>query len=432
MNKSLSALMVTALFFCLAFGCAGMRPPQPVPTIKNPVIDVRSDPSAPLLAGFAKEAVTPKSPVFIAGFGIMRLSVGAHDDIFVRSLVIKQGGEKLAMVSIDVIGLQRTDVLAIKAGVAGYRPEQILIHSTHTHAGPDTLGLWGLPPLISGRSQRYVNRIGRAVAATIARADADVVPVDAATAAYQADPTIMINSNEGEPEDHHMGLMVFRDQGGAAVATILNVVGHPEAMWDDNHYLSADFAGRVCELVEENYGGGAIFFSGALGGIMTPARPGPGESHDFPRMERISQKIFADVVRGMDLLVAEQSPALLYRTALIPVIVANDDFKLMMRLGLFDREIFEGDRIVTEVSVIEIGSAHFVTFPGEAYPKQGLKIRAEQKPHSFQIALANDELGYILYPDDYASELYEYEASVCVGPTLSERMEEALLILLEE
>ena len=99
--------------------------------------------------------------------------------------------------------------------------------------------------------------------------------------------------------------------------------------------------------------------------------------------------------------------------------------------GIFQREIFEGDQIVTEVSVIEIGSAQFVTFPGEAYPKQGLKIRERQKPNSFQIALANDELGYILYPEDYGTELYKYETSVCAGPELAVEMEKALYFLLE-
>jgi len=411
-------------------GCAKKLDLLPVPELSNPAWDVRGDAADPLMVGFAKQAVTPRGPVLIAGFGPMRISYGAHDDIYIRTMVVRQGGVRLALVSADLIGIQRTDVNIIKQGVVDYLPEEIVIASTHTHAGPDTLGLWGLPPLVSGRSERYMRRIGKAVASTIARADAAAVPAGAQVAVYQADPDIMVNFNEGEPEDHNMGIMVFKDQDGDFIATLLNVVGHPEAMWSDNHWLSADYPGRVCELMEDEYGGGAIFFSGALGSMMSPARPGPGEKHDFARMERISQAVFADVERGMDLLVEERSPALSHRTSVFDFHTVNDRFKTLAEFGIIDREIYQGDRIVTEVNLIEIGSANFVTFPGEAYPKQGLNIRKMQGPTSFQIGLANDEIGYILYPDDYGRELYRYETSMCAGPELATRMEEELVKLM--
>jgi len=424
------------VFFAIAavlvgFGCVKKPDLMPLPVVENPVFESSGRAGDPLAAGFAKEPITPKGPVFLGGFGPMRISTGAHDDIFVRSLVLLQGKEKLALVSVDVVGLQRTDVQAMKARVKGFRPEQIIIASTHTHSGPDTLGLWGVPPFISGRRQKYIDRIGEAVARTVEQAEREAVEATAYTAAGRLKEGVMVNLNQGEPVDNAFGVMQFKDRGGKTLATLMNVNGHPEAMWDDNHKITADYPGRVCELAEEAYGGGAIFFSADLGAMMSPARPGPGEDHDFERMERIAQSVFSDLSRAAGSMTEERDPVLAHRMSRLLVPVENDLFRKLVEIGILERELYEGDRILTQVHVFEIGSAQFVAFPGEVYPKMGLKVRAMQKPHSFQIGLADDELGYILYPGDYGAELYQYETSMCTGPETALMVEDALSALLD-
>ncbi len=424
--------------FCIAAvlpvvsACRHEVPLQTPPEIINPVVDVSSDPAEPFLAGFAKEVITPRGPVWIAGFGFLRLSFGVHDDIFARSLVLKQGDEKLALVSMDLIGVQRDDVEKIKSKVQGFRPDQVIIACTHVHSGPDTMGLWGFPPLFSGKNEKYMQDIGDAVARAIERAEGAAVPVGVWTAVYGMNPDIMYNANEGEPKDDTMGIMVFRDQSEAVVATLINVAGHPEIMWDTNHIITADYPGVVYRLVERKYGGGAVFFNGALGSMITPELPGPEEFHTWSDVEKTGGMVADDVGRGMERLVREERPSIIHRASLIRIPMVNDNFKLLGEYGIVKRDVFEGETIITQVNVIEIGSAQFVTFPGEAYPKQGMNIRAAQKPNSFQIGLADDELGYILYPDDYGTELYKYETSMCVGPELAVEMEKALLELMEE
>jgi hypothetical protein len=413
-------------------GCAHEVVLKPAPEFKNPVVDARSDAGEPLLAGFAAEAITPKRPALMAGFGLFRVSVGAHDDLFVRTLVVKQGSEKLALVAVDCIGLQRTDVLAIKEAVMGFRPDQILIASTHTHSGPDTIGLWGLPPYVSGQDQRFMESIKRSVVNTIARAEAAATEVSVLSAVYQMDPTIMINANEGEPKDDTMGLMVFRDGKGAAVATLVNVAGHPESMWSNNRVLTADYPGVICREVEKKYGGGAIFFNGALGAMITPNLPQKSQGRSWETMEDIGERVFHEVARGMDLLVKDDKPAIAHRQSLILFPMENEQYLYLSRTGLLNRDAFVGENIITEVNVIEIGSAQFVTFPGEAYPKLGMKVRERQKPLSFQIGLADDELGYIIAPPDYGSKLYEYETSMCAGPDLAGDIEQELARLLAQ
>ncbi len=238
-----------------------------LPGIKNPAAAVSGEGGAPLEVGFAKEVITPEGSVYMGGFGQMRKSRGVHDDLYARALVLRQGKEKLAMVAIDCVGIQRTDILKLKAGVPGFRPDQILIASTHTHSGPDTIGFWGLPPLFSGMDEKYMQRLGKAVADIIKKADAAAVPASSFVAVYQADPSIMFNANEGEPEDHNLGLIVFKDLKGGSIATLWNLAGHAETMWGDNHLITADFPGRVNELIEKESGAGTIFFNADLGRV---------------------------------------------------------------------------------------------------------------------------------------------------------------------
>jgi hypothetical protein len=333
---------------------------------------------------------------------------------------------------VDCIGLQMTDVMAIKSAVPDYRPDQVLIASTHTHSAPDTIGLWGLPPFISGQDQRFMARIKEAVVSTIARADAAAAEVSVWSAVYKMDPAIMMNARTGEPKDDTMGIMVFRDARGADVVTLVNVAGHPETMWGNNHILTADYPGVVRRELEKKYGGGAIFFNGALGAMITPNLPQSSKGRSFQTLEKVGEQVFHEVERGMDLLKQEDHPSIVHCQSLILFPMKNENYLYLSKTGLLNRDAFTGENIITEVNVIELGSAEFVTFPGEAYPKLGMKVRAHEKPLSFQIGLADDELGYIIAPPDYGSKLYEYETSMCAGPDLAGDVEQELDRLLAE
>ncbi len=425
----LIAVMVTAA--ALVSGCWRKVEISRTPEYSNPVEDVAADPAKTFYAGFGKEVITPEGPVWMAGFDFFRLSTGVHDDLFVRALVIRQGGEKLALVSYDLVGIQRSDVLKIKDAVEGFRREEIILACTHTHSGPDTMGIYGLPPLFSGKDEDYMERLAWLTARAIEKAEARSRPVDAFTAVYEMDPSLTLNRRDGEPKDDTMGLMVFRDRGGAAVATLINIACHPEVIWKNKRKLSADYPGVLYRLVEDKYGGGAIFFAGALGALIAPDLDKPEADNTWEDLESYGRDVFAEVEKGMELLDKEEDLSFRHRMSLVRVPIDTELYMILGEFGMIERKVYPGETILTEVNLIDIGSAQFVTFPGEAYPKQGLNIRKHQRQNSFQIGLADDELGYILYPDDFGSELYSYETSLCISPELSVRMEDALLEMLE-
>src|SRR5438445_9830821 len=108
-------------------------------------------PAGDLTVGFAESDVTPElgtKPVYLAGFGQDRQAKTVHDPIMVRAVVLADGTEKIALVSVDVVGLFHTSAERVREKLPGFK--YVLVSATHTHEGPDTLALWAANPLQSG------------------------------------------------------------------------------------------------------------------------------------------------------------------------------------------------------------------------------------------------------------------------------------------
>ncbi|MFN7602673.1 MAG: hypothetical protein ACK5R0_14875 [Bacteroidota bacterium] len=69
-----------------------------------------------------------------------------YDSLFAKAVVMTQADEELAIVTLDCIGLLYPEVLKIReqaARLCGLNEARIMVSSTHTHSGPDVVGLWG-------------------------------------------------------------------------------------------------------------------------------------------------------------------------------------------------------------------------------------------------------------------------------------------------
>src|SRR5271165_6966901 len=124
---------------------------------------VRAD--EPMLrVGFGERNVSPQvgqKPVYMAGFGKNRLATGIRDRIMARAVVFADDKSKIAIASVDVIGLFHPFVEKIRKRVPGF--SYVLVSSSHNHEGPDTLGLWGPNSLQSGLDPDYIKKIIKAL-----------------------------------------------------------------------------------------------------------------------------------------------------------------------------------------------------------------------------------------------------------------------------
>src|SRR5678810_965026 len=96
-------LLCAAILFCAAVSAAEPKPIQ---------------------VGFGETDITPDvkgKPVWLAGYGMGRRATGVHDPLMARCLVLSDGTDKIALVSVDLIGLQYPAVKEIRAGLKDFK-----------------------------------------------------------------------------------------------------------------------------------------------------------------------------------------------------------------------------------------------------------------------------------------------------------------------
>jgi len=132
-------------------------------------------------------------------------------------------------------------------------------------------------------------------------------------------------------------------------------------------------------------------------------------------MQRVGEGVGRAAVAALESAQPQPAPALSIKQGTVLLPLENDGFKLLLGVKVLDGELVEG-KIRTEVWRVDIGPVTWMTIPGEILPKPALALK-EKLPGKFRmvVALGNDELGYILDPEDFSRGRYGYERSMSIG-----------------
>jgi hypothetical protein len=393
-----------------------------------------------LLAGFAQETITPSldMPVYLAGFGRNRLAHSVHDELMVKALALVDGETKLIVVALDLLGLARTQCQQIENQIQqDIAATQLLIACTHTHHGPDTLGLWGPDEMTSGVDPIYLDFLRKRVVA-VAKSTMNDLQTVVVRSGSTIVPGIAKNARDPDILDEELNCLQFTStETQAILASWFIYPCHPETLWENNPHITADYAAALRARVEVETGAPCLVMVGALGGMMTP----DVEEHSFAEANRIGERL---AVAGMKTLAnhPDQPVKLSYRRTEMKLPLENPLFKMAAETGLLATTFDVEETILTEASLLKLGSSWFFAVPGELLPKMGLIYRQKMKEagasNATIIGLANDELGYILpaeefvTPTNYLEPGASYEESMSVGPgvepVLSKTLENLLIL----
>jgi hypothetical protein len=399
-----------------SLGCTLVR--EPVPD-KLPVYSARAV-TGELAAGAAAVDITPDRDLYMGGFAPLRKSRGVHDPLYARALVLQRGDVELALVAVDLIGMMRTDVQAIQARLSGLDPRHTIVSSTHNHHSPDTMGLWGMPPFVSGADPAYMARVQQGVVEAIQRARSALRPAEVGAGKTAFDPRGFIknSSRPGLVDPEVLVLHVREPGGGPTIATVVELGCHPEVVKRTNRMITADFPGWTVAELEGELGGMAMYVSGALGALVSPDRqPSPGDPERWSEAERIGV-LLADHAREALRSIEryERAPALAVWHSPVYLSSENWRYDLLRWSGIVDRQVYGRGYLESEVNLWRIGDLVLAAVPGELSPDLGLRIKsATGREHTMILGLANDELGYLVPPWDYEMSYYDYERTLCLG-----------------
>jgi hypothetical protein len=350
--------------------------------------------------GTAKAKITPSSemgPVYRAGYkmGEAEQLRETIDDLFVRCLTIEKGDTRVVILSLDLVGLFRDFTVDLaKRLLSGIKVEELLVATTHTHSGPDSMGLWGPSLEVSGFNEKYGEYLLQVSAESVRNALDSAVPADA----YFGFKEINLGvGNYRQADDLNLDLwcLLFKN-GNEVVGSLVSYPAQPELTPRHDDRISAGYPGEACKMLEKELGGTALFLLGVCGG-MEPAgcEKGYVEAHQY------GQKLAEAVLQ----LSADAEPVhgdnLSIRMHEIEFPIENPGFQMMMETGMI-RTSQRPPNGTTTVSKVSLGEVTILTIPGEAFP--GIVSGIGEKGRTLFVSQVNDSLGYFIPPDQFNPE----------------------------
>jgi hypothetical protein len=417
-------------------------------------------PALALEAGFAEADITPDvaadKPVWLAGYGFGRRATGVHDPLMARCLVLKNGDEKIALVSVDLVGLQYPATKEIRSRLPDFR--YVMVSSTHNHEGPDVIGIWGRNALSRGVDDAYIELVVRRVVEGVKQAEKSLAHVTAAYGTAE-DESLLNDSRLPIVKDGILRVLRFDAPRGAGASAakhgdqgespaprgiLVQWNCHPEALGSKNTLVTADFPWATVAALKKKYGCPIVYMTGTVGGLLAPPRGGRikdaagKELHegDFEYARIYGEEVAALAARAVDAATPiELSPFVIsWRPIAVPV--ANPLYRAARVAGILKRDghIFQEDferlgelvtqdnleqptAVESEVAYLRLGELHVACIPGEIYPE--LVYGKYQEPVDpgadfpdaplepsvaslmpgpkwMLFGLANDEVGYII------------------------------------
>ena len=414
--------LLGALCALLATSCAGVfQHARPASIARY----ARTTAGAPLCVGSAERDITPAVGGYLAGFDIARTSTRVASPLKVRALVLQCGERRVAIVGIDNLGVMREDVDWIKRGLSGFAAGDVFVCASHTHAGPDLIGLWGFYFLSSGRDRDYLASVKQATVEAVAAARASAVPASLRLGEASLPATGLVkNANRAGVFDRRVTVLhATAVADGQPLGTLLHLACHPEVLPRRNTALGADFVGDLCDRWRERGHGQAVFVNGALGAMISPA---------VEERDEAGVKAFGAVA----CTVAEQALAGALPLPVDAVEVRRADVYLPMisigfRLGrlttTLQRELYDGDARST-VGYLRLGAFEAIAVPGEMEPVFAAEVRAAlHRPELLVFGLCDDEVGYLLRGVDADDPEFDYERSMSPCRSAGERVRAALV-----
>lgn len=361
--------------------------------------------SAALFAAAGKADITPdpeKETVWLAGYGASgRRAMGVHDRLYARAVVLSDGKATAAIVSVDVIGLYREDVLDMRRALGWEGPSTFLfVTATHNHSGPDTVGLWGRFIGVSGVDAKRHARMKKEVVALVKELSGRLREVELVAAKSEPDPAgLCRDSRDPVVIDPELNVLELKAKGGGSLATVVRYSCHSEVLASDNTLLTADFPGALCAKLEAERGGTCAFLAGSVGGLMTPDSDDSGPlEDDFKEMERVGHALAGHAVKalGSPRHRLKEAP-ISFASRVVRVPVENSRYLFFLRSLRFGHTLLDAEGrplsrwktfylpwrhlvffplperlrpwVETEVSLLRLGPVKILGIPGELFPE---------------------------------------------------------------
>jgi hypothetical protein len=374
-----------------------------------------------LRIGVAKVDITPERLVKVNpnDFGDF---VGVHDPIFARALIIDDGSNTVALVSLDNNQLGGT--LPVRARIQqelGIQANHIILASSHDHSAPmlgnqtpGSLAKSGGPEV-----DAYTSMVNDKIVAALKQAKASLRPARLGLGTGHADVNVnrdvytpqgwKYGVNENGPSDKTVWVLKFESLTGEPIAIVFNYGVHPVVTRREK-LISGDLPGAAERYVEQQYGDKVIaLFTMGPGGDQDPRiydLPTAAQNKDqrpaaFDVMNAQGFMVGAEVVRVAN----EIRPTL----AVVKVEADERVVSCPLKQGVKEQPYFQVGNLKREqitsvpihLGLIMIDKIALASVSGEVSTNIYFRLKkASPLVNTIMVSMANDRTGYFV--DDAA------------------------------
>jgi neutral ceramidase len=412
-------------------------------------------PGATMKAGFAERDITPELGMEQPGGYGKAFHRSLHDPCKVRAAVFDDGTNRVALVGIDALVIQRPQVLAARKAIqekCGIPPERVLVAASHSHSsGPTGMILPGQYDHASQFVQElaykksscadagYLEKVVKAIVEAVCEADGSRVAARCGVGKGIEDQVAFnrrfrmknglsyTHPGQGNPDmiepagptDPEVGVIGAWNAEGKLLGCVVNFACHATTSPGG---ISANYIYYLEQVIR----GGmqaqdcvVVFLNGACGDITQVDNQSP---YRYPSGERWARLVGGRVGAEAVKVLLSMEPG-----ALVPVDGRAKVWKIKRRLPspervkkctqlakktpqevgatewTFAKEIVLLDALASkepevevEVQAVQVGPAVFVTDPAEYFCQYGLDIKAGSPfPFTFPVELADGCVGYV-------------------------------------
>jgi hypothetical protein len=387
---------------------------------------------AQLQAGVARASITSleeKIPTQLGGYGARagKPAEGIHDTIYGKALVMDYGGQKSALITVDMCSIPVcvTEETLAKAGIDGLSLERVMVSASHSHAGLEGFALdrrnVAGNPNIGIFSEPMLNFVTDRLAKALREANAALQPVTAGAGAVALPG--MNRNRRGDPfVDEQMTVLRLDKLDGSPYVILVNYTAHGTIMTEHEMLISGGWSGNMQRTVEALMGEGVtcMYTNGAEGDISPQGARGGSRwemAEDYGRRVGIQAwRVAKDISTAKVGKFAVQSAWVTLpprKGAPDFAKIAGEEYKVTQEQLEALLQVMFPEK--APIYAFRVNDFQMMTFPGEPICQLGLAVK--DALHKLGIgfpcvaSLTTDSVGYILTKEEYQQSGYEVTAS---------------------
>ncbi|MEQ8671742.1 MAG: neutral/alkaline non-lysosomal ceramidase N-terminal domain-containing protein [Aggregatilineales bacterium] len=205
-------------------------------------------------------------------------TTGIHTDLYCKAVVLSDGQNKIAIVSIDLLGVDQPLLQRIRQTVferSGLSASQLMLTATHNHSAPVTLDCG----FDSDRNREWEMQLIEHIADCVFQASQDLQPVTLSVARQAVQ--IGVNrriatmgrtrmlANNFAPIAPWVDILIIHKLDGNPLTILFSHAAHPVTVHTSSTEFNADFPGYAVQIIRDSLETGVMpmFMQGCAGDV---------------------------------------------------------------------------------------------------------------------------------------------------------------------